>query len=134
MQTAATAGKQRVAAEKQRVTVIGNVAQRMPRRLDYTEYQVQMFQRDAAAFAHRDVREIVELLCRRIDFRGVLTHERHNAADMVVAVVGDEDGIQHQSGLFEGAHDRRRIARIDDRGMPAVTDQPNIVILESRDW
>jgi hypothetical protein len=52
-------------------------------------------------------------------------------ADMVAVMVRGENGIEREAVLGEEALDGRRIARVDDRGVRAVGEHPEVVVLES---
>ena len=64
------------------------------------------------------------------DFRAIPGADRRNRCDVVVVVMGQDDGIQPAARRLDGIHDRRLFRRVDDcnESRRVVAEQPGVVI------
>ena len=66
---------------------------------------------------------------------GPLGEEVVHPADVVLVVMGEQDGRQPQALVSQGRDDRLLVARVHDQGLVAVllAEQPDVVVVKSGD-
>lgn len=132
-QAAAAGAEQRVAAEQHARRQIGDVGCSVSGHVEHGEAQALFGEHDLVPVADA-VRELRNRLAGGTIYRDVATgRQRGEPADMVGVMVRDEDRGQLQTVLAEVTLDDVGVARIDDRSMVSHLDEPDIVILKSRE-
>jgi hypothetical protein len=111
------------------------MADRMTGNGEHREYGIDLG--DAELFAAcQGMREACDRLgSRSVDCHRVASGACHQVADttlMVGVVMRDQDRDQPQPFPLEHGRDRCGIARIDDDGTGAATQQPDVVVTECR--
>lgn len=130
-QTAATGGEEGIAAKQHAVAVIGDVTKGVAGHVH--DLQVQAMPTDLVA-----IFQPLPLMIRHgIMFGaiqagvGELTEQFAHATHMIFVMVGQQDGIELQPQGLEPCQHGRSLARIDNQAVIFVSDQPDVVVVES---
>ena len=136
-QTTATCAEQRVAAEDRAVSgetwfIIGDVATGMSGHGDDLEFDADFRHFDMLTAALRMCHPGDVLQCRAKYGDRKAVEQFRNAADVVAVMMGGENGAETVAGFRQMPQHRNRIARVDHRDAAGGAQQPDVVVVESR--
>lgn len=112
---------------------IGDMAERMAGHGDHLEACGRRSQAHRIAIADSDIARVDARIVGRINHRTMSFAQRHHAADVIMMMVGEQDGPQLQLMLDQCPLYRFTLAGVHhQRVAVAVVQQPDVVVGQGR--
>lgn len=130
----ASAAEQGVATEQAISAIIRHVSGRVARHIQHLQGGSQFGEFDPVTFTYGLVGKRKKLVAWRINRHISHLQKLTHAIDVIVVMMGNQDGKQRQLVLVQVVLHRYSIARIDYHCVAAMHQQPDVVVAKGPNW